>query len=114
MKKIIPFLLITLLFVSCDTTYEFKTEEEKAFVGSWVNPYASILISPEGKFAYKLEKPGKKVTMNSNIKRFEEGKLIINMFVTESEFTLDSKPTLNSEGNWEMTVDGRRYIKVNY
>lgn len=114
MKKLIPLIAVILFLSSCNLTYDFKTEEEKNFVGTWSNPNAKIVISPDGKFSYKLEEPGKTVTMNSNIERIEEDKLVINMFVTESEFKIDQAPFLNEKGQWEMKIDGRTYFHQNY
>ena len=114
MKKLIPILFIALLLASCNMTYDFESEEEKKFVGNWVNPYARISISPNGKFKYELKEGGKSVTMDSNVKRFEEGKMIINLFVTESIFNVQKTPFLNSEGRWEMKIDNRKYIKLDY
>lgn len=107
-------LLVLILFTACDMSYEFKTEEEKNFIGTWINPNARITISPKGLFSYNLEEPGKTVTMNTVIERIESDKVVVNLLVTESVFDVNSKPFLNSQGFWEMTIDGRKYTRFEY
>ena len=113
MKKIKFTLLITLLVFlsSCDMTYDFKPGED-IYVGYWENPVAYINVSSNGKFSYKREEGGTKVSISGAIKSIGEENIIVDVLVTESTFKIDEAPYLNENGNWEMTVDGRKYLKI--
>lgn len=80
-------------------------QEHKAYVGYWSSAQMTLLITADGRVAYKRVSGGMSWSIEAPIKRYEADGFTVGFGPFDTHFKV-SKPPYQEGGKWKMVVDG--------
>lgn len=79
--------------------------ERAAYAGTWTGPGISLVISPEGRVAYRYGSGGVQKKINAPVQEFQGDNFTVGVRPLSTTFVVTAPPR-QVAGAWKMTVDG--------
>ncbi|MFV3304838.1 hypothetical protein ACNFBT_06120 [Pseudomonas sp. NY15181] len=108
MWKRIAGLSLVLWLAACG---EPVPQEHKAYVGYWTSPQMSLLITADGRVAYKRLSGGNSRSIEAPIKSYDADGFSVGIGPFDTHFEV-SKPPYQEGGRWKMVVDGVELVRT--
>jgi hypothetical protein len=101
-------LLLILFLAGCGKPVP---SEKAAYVGEWRSASMGLVITQEGRVAYKRVKGSASTSVDGPIQKFEGDSFHVGIPYLTTKFEV-SKPPFQQDGSWKMVVDGVELTKV--
>jgi len=85
--------------------------EKAAYVGEWKSASMALVITQEGRVAYKRVKGSSTTSVEGPIQKFEGDSFIVGIPYLTTKFDV-SQPPFQHDGRWKMVVDGVELTKA--
>ena len=85
--------------------------EKAAYVGEWQSPSMTLVITQEGRVAYKRVKCSASSSVDGPIQKFEGDHFHVGIPYLTTRFDV-SRPPFQQDGRWKMVVDGVELTKA--
>jgi hypothetical protein len=109
LKWFLPLTGMLLLLAACGGPVP---EDKKAYIGEWTSPKMYLRIDPDGKILYKRTKPGREVSIEAPLQKFEGDHFKVGIAFLSTIFVVSSPPHKDFDSNWKMVVDGVELTKT--
>jgi hypothetical protein len=80
--------------------------EKAAYVGEWQSASMALVITQDGKVAYKRVKGSSTTSVNGPIQKFEGNNFVVGIPYLTTTFEVSKPPFQQQDGRWKMVVDG--------
>jgi hypothetical protein len=94
--------LLASLLVACAKPLP---EGKANYAGEWRGGPISLVITPDGRAAYKREEGNMSKSIDAPIKEFKGDNFVVGVGFMSTEFVV-ARPPHEEGGAWKMTVDG--------
>lgn len=84
--------------------------DKAAYVGEWQSASMAIVVTQEGRVAYKRVKGSSTTSVDGPIQKFEGDNFVVGIPYLTTTFVV-SKPPFQQDGRWKMVVDGVELTK---
>ena len=108
MKFVLPMILLLLLSACADPL----PPDRLNYVGEWQSKEMVLVILADGSVSYKRLKKGATVSVNGPLKEFVGDDFVVGVLFVTTTFDV-SEPPREINGEWSMTVDGAKLIRIN-
>jgi hypothetical protein len=86
-------------------------ESRLDYVGEWQSKEMSLLILKDGSVVYERIKGGLTTSVNGPLKEFVGDDFVVGVWFFTTTFDV-SEPPYETDGKWQMVVDGVRLTRV--
>jgi len=86
-------------------------QEHRAYVGYWSSTQMSLLITADGRVAYKRISGSTSRSIQAPIKSYETDGFTVGIGPFDTRFKV-SKPPYKDGGKWKMVVDGVELVRA--
>ncbi len=105
------FLVLIPLFLILFACSKPVPESKINYVGEWQSSEMALLISRDGRVAYKRVNGSMTKTVNGPIKKFSGNDFVVGFLFLTTTFKV-SEPPNEKDGRWQMVVDGVRLTRT--
>ena len=108
MWKRIAALSLALWLAACG---EPVPREHRSYVGLWTSPEMSLLVTADGRVAYKRISGSTSKSIEAPIKRYEADGFTVGFGPFDTHFEV-SRPPYQDGSQWKMVVDGVELVRT--
>jgi hypothetical protein len=84
--------------------------DKAAYVGEWKSPSMALVITQDGRVAYKRVKGSSTTSVDGPLQKFEGSNFVVGIPYLTTTFEV-SKAPYEQDGRWRMVVDGVELTK---
>lgn len=107
--RALSLLLAALLLAGCAKPLP---PERADYAGVWRGGNTTLVITPEGRVAYRVERGnGFRKSIQAPIQRFEGRDFAVGVGPASTTFVVSAGPQQQADGRWTMTVDGVELVR---